>query len=48
MPANVLLAKDGTIFDIGTYDVLGTFKTGEVRVTQAVVEHHGPDRKSVV
>lgn len=42
MPATVMFGKDGTIFSVGSENLLATFETCEISIDQDLVEHHGP------
>jgi len=46
MPAGVMFAKCGSVFTLtgegGAHDILATFRTAEIRITQDSVEHSGP------
>ena len=42
MPQTVRFAKNGTVFTIDGTDILGKFRTAEIRIRQDLVDHSGP------
>ena len=42
MPQNVWFAKNGTVCQVGSQDLLGTFKSAKAELTVKQVEHNGP------